>query len=1544
MDPTTIIRSLAAAAKVLWKTLRPLAAEKAAGHAPENVRSVDASLFEDAIGRLVGGKPGNSLISQLANKLAHKLITPEHLDTQNVVDWLNDPSVIADLKRATDSKVLGAVIPKDVSTRLEDKYGRIALANAQESRSAVSAVVSMLAEAVNSRVDDKGTGAIVVSSHHALSAQIQLLQDRTDNPPSLTQQKAEEIISLSLEANEAWLSRAFGDRRTARSAFGQALSPGDETVSRTVERRDLRDALTQNAYGTPDGSVTALLGADGNGKSWIFAQAWLHQSKRPLTVVVVPDDINGHPSREYCLDLLISKILIQTEQTPSHKSKDLWHEIWEQWQSPTLTAPRLIVFLDGINQRASVSWIRFIDQMSEVLAQVGGKLVLSCRRGFYRDFLENKLLSNVVQIDVPEWTDSELNDLLSERGTSIAALDPQVVKSLRNPRIFGVAAALFSSEEISAFGELSISRLLFEHIRSGSAAEGTKKSDSQFKADIREHARRIVERLSHQRQNEDFNEFDMPTLFRAEGADHTISENVITSAGRFFEVLEEDPNKYFLKDEGLPLALGLALVTTAREALRKHKSVDDALYDILEPIAALDRTSEILMGAILAAVLEDSPVEIVSPLVRCFVILQNIDSLYYPEFRSFFARNPSAFLTALENSSLSRDAVSNLSWLTSAADDLRGDESFEAALSTSVHRWLSMYSLAAERKVYYPNTRDYDAEREKKRAEREQELSEIVLALSHTERDLLDGMTRVDHGDYSALSLLAFHALARRPLAPYAVSLRNWCFSNSLNGGHNSYREVFDDLLHFNVCDWAATKNALRESAKPLRDVDVSAIGQWALVRTLRVSGNSKEALEAETIIEQLTKDTESFPGWRLIENYCASDPCDPNSEKPDNIETTAVDYKTIDPAQLSLGRGNSNENHFFAQARPGLARFCPDAAMEVMQALADEAVTRPQDDFRLAVYLLESHSLALDDAIATPYVAKASDIAQAALEAGEDVMNEAWVMAQHALLIAFAHMTGEEQLAALQSHPADKTILREVCHLFLPVETATLEQAFDRAMLDENQVTQFRLLCFAEHSGSTLSTRTKTIIITLLNSGHRHVRLSAMSLIQSTEDPLLLETMVNSEWSVTTIDRKAAAIEIFYGSLALVKAAEQHLISIHSCLERIGLCAYESFVQRLGPDAARAISDSLNEAILKVARFQVSQNLPHIEQNIGGRHWPEVIEVSQKVLQQEDFSDRLKHLADTSEAWYLRQKQNQDAFDRFEQELVLAGADLMIQPITIGLISAIDKVAPALVDSWCTHFLTLDGGSFNNVHNIAALVAETVAQRNVPAAVALFERLKSGSPEIHVTLGRVKTELEAVCIWRSAHSGEIQTMCFTRLDSIDNDYELSMEILAALQAKRDDLLRAYVVDRRQREEPAHRARATMVAGLCADEDWAIETIDLLKDEHGFLRQAYNSAKYAMDRHQWSRHWASHMQAASDPRELWRYTVLLSKIVDGRFYSMDPYGQVPSPLVKRFGVSFDRPIRNRIHRWKSKRETKLFGASAPSKAFITDEREGVPTT
>lgn len=630
---------------------------------------------------------------------------------------------------------------------------------------------------------------------------------------------------------------------------------------------------------------------------------------------------------------------------------------------------------------------------------------------------------------------------------------------------------------------------------------------------------------------------------------------------------------------------------------------------------------------------------------------------------------------------------------------------------------------------------------------------------------------------------------------------------------------------------------------------------------------------------------------------------------------------------------GHTHDDSFFTNAQPGLARFRSDVAVEVLRAFADQAVTRAQPEFRQAVFLLAHHTVALDDRVAALYVEKAHEIANAVLDAGQDKNNEAWVQAQYALSVAFPHMAGDAQFDALVTHPKG-TILMALCYLFQPVETNRLARGLNKALQECNTDAQFRILCFAEYSQTPLTARTKELVLGLLVSQERLVRLSALSLIRATADPVLLTGLVKSGWSAALLDSVSDKMEIFHGSQALVLAAEQGMITLEACLARIALSAYENLAERLGADAAMEIAGRLTMAIHRAAEFQITTSLPEIEQSFDGYDWPVVLHISEKQADNETLQAQFHRFSETGDAWYERQKRSQEATVQFERDLTKAGAQIIIQSVTVGLIANIDEVTPALVDSWYAFFLKLDNKSLNNVHNIAYVVAEVISKRDALAALTLFKMLRTTSPHVRVTFSQSKIDLDAVTAWEAADCVEMNALRFSRLDRIGNDHDLAMEVLAAIWANRLDVLQDYVIDRRKRPEPAHRARAVMVAGLSPDEDWAVETIEMLSNERGFLQTAYRSAKYAMERHQWSRHWAAQMRTATNPVDLWRYAVLLSKIVDGRFMASEVEGSTLNPLIKRFGTTLNAPIRNRIRKWKDKRSTKLFGMNVPNEVFL----------
>jgi hypothetical protein len=1324
--------------------------------------------------------------------------------------------------------------------------------------------------------------------------------------------------AYAASANEEWLRDAFQDAKRANQVFGQALAPGDTATTGVLDRKVIRERYSNALFAPPNNAIVALLGVDGSGKSWLFAQTWLASREKVLTLVLVPHDFADISTSEAIEDLLISKCIVQTGETITEIAKARWRRYFKRWERlPKRASPTLLVFVDGINERNSLPWGRILETLNGVLGDRHGKLTISCRAVFFRDRLEMRLASAVDVVNVPEWSEAELGQLLSARGIEAKNLAPAVAQFLRNPRIFAIASRLLDTRQIEQIEELSVSRLLFEHLWSTDHGVAVS-SRAEFVHHVREHANVILRRLREQKVD------DLTVFGVSEGQFDAVS------AGRFFVPLESDPMLYRLIEDGLPLALGLSLLSAVQKAERNNTDLDEELSRILDPVAALDKTSDILLASIVAAVLDArASDEAAAALIRAFVGLQNADDARYPEFRALARRRSVPFLMALELAALRQRMAPNLSWLTEVAFEIRNEPSCASAVDEHLHRWLSFFTDSPMRRIvrHGLTAEQQAAEIEKNRTE----IAGRLAVLSSAERKILDELVPEERGDYAQLSSIAFHLLAGKPLAPFARSLRNWKFADGINSGFTPYAGL-TDLLLFNRVDWIEARRALLRELDDLKGADVSDTGRWTRSGLLYATGALDDAKEAAVLVKELTKDRPRFPGWRLIETFCTTDPCDPASVRPSNIDETARKYPAIDFRSIHSARGGGPEQHFFDDAMTGLARFQPDAATSALRKLADEILTRDEPGFRYGAFFLGDHTAALDDDTARKFVPKAAAVAAQALSTG-DKHHQIWAGAQYALLIAFPHMSGDEQLEVLVSHPKDDNLIVELGDAMRPADKDRFRTEFQKAINNSEPWIQFRLLAFARWSALDLDNLTKALIGGLVVSPSHIVRVCALGLIAQLQDVELLHSVVASGWTASTLTHKEHSFEIWYGSRILVQAAARGLLSDEECLKRIALSAYPAFVDARGPQGAVLVAVRLDEAIERASRYRTNLNLPEIEEKAALPDRPVGYYFRDKPNPRESQLDTVKRLSENSESFLNRQERNRAAFDTFIHELTRDGAELLIESVTDNLITAIAAIDSPLVEKWHRLFMAMEVRTLSKMHNIAILVAEVMSRQDAAAGAALFERLAHAAPIVQVTFGQTGVDFYAAALWNAADAAAIQTLRFRRLDQAPNDDAIATEVLAALRAEKEHLLRDYVEDRLVRPEPSYVARAITVAGFSNCPDWAVRTVSQFEGAEGFLRDAYRAAKYAMDRYRWSIHWAELVENATAPTELWRYAVILSKIVDGRFYLRS---SVPSPNSRqaRYANGLEGLVRARVKKWRDKREKKLFGMDAPHATYL----------
>ena len=121
----------------------------------------------------------------------------------------------------------------------------------------------------------------------------------------------------------------------------------------------------------------------------------------------------------------------------------------------------------------------------------------------------------------------------------------EVFETLKNPRILSIAVNLLDAREIENIDQLTVERLLFEHLRTSNLTGSTNLSAAEFAKVMSELAAEYISRL------EAGNEDDL-TLFDIR--DHRRLEEV--SSGRFFEPVGEDPDRYEIVDEAFVSCTG----------------------------------------------------------------------------------------------------------------------------------------------------------------------------------------------------------------------------------------------------------------------------------------------------------------------------------------------------------------------------------------------------------------------------------------------------------------------------------------------------------------------------------------------------------------------------------------------------------------------------------------------------------------------------------------------------------------------------------------------------------------------------------------------------------------------------------------------------------------------------------------------------------------------------------------------------------------------------------------------------------------------------
>ncbi len=1334
-------------------------------------------------------------------------------------------------------------------------------------------------------------------------------------------------LGLVKAANNKWLRSMFADRKKSHIEFGQSLAPLAGEDSYPLQNRPQVKDLASAFSGPSSNDFHAVLGEEGAGKSWLTVQAWLQSHPQCLLVVSTADQFTDDVHNDI-EGFLIRKIARQIGAADTEAFRTRWRRRFRGWrENPGPENVRMALFIDGLNQAPNISWRRRLDPLANTLRELGGQLIITTRTGHFAQF-RHSLANNPKRVVVPDWSSEELRAVLVDRGVNADALSADVFATLRNPRILSMALELLDAREIEQIEEFSVGRLLFEHMRRSDHGNAVAVPAREFARALRAIAGSFMERLKGE-DHDDLKLFDAATDTKL----------AAIASSRYFVQDAGDPDLYSIRDEGLNLALGLWLVSVLEKEERQGRDPGVKLVEVVSPIVALDQAAEMVASAVHTSCLSETcPTSVRAALIEHFVGLQNLPDNGFDAFAALSRKAPDAFVLAAERIALTAAHVPSGEWVGEALVRWREDPAVAAALKKKIPEWLSLYSLAPERMMFRQAGRDTDEQVQEERTRREGEIQKHLDALTDMERGKMEQLTDATEPQFADLHRLAFQLLAGWPLAEFAPALVNWSFSDALASSIHAPHKEFEHLIRFNRIDWAQTRKALHDSAGWLEaDKDRSSVGSWTLVHVLRSTGASDDASRAEDLADWLTRDRERYRGWRRVEDYCASDPCDPNSSKPANIEVTAAKFVEIATSELSTQLGKTIEDHFLTDALPGIARFRPDAGISLLRRLGQDVLTREALARRQGVLTLLPHSAALGENIAREFLVagQSSESRLRSDEAGRD----AWLTAQYSLWIAMPYLTGDEQLDAIAGSKGNLLLL-QMMETLRPASPACAQFWLEAASDSNDTDLQTRVLGTLHHARTELLQESYRLVGSFVGSQEHLVHTQALGIISRGTDERELSKFVDSGWTARAISLRKNSFEVWYGSRALLAAASAGLISAREAMDRLRLSHIGFAATELGPDGARLASDLIDGALAHVLAYKGSSDLPEIESSgsTALTRRPPMVSLDERIEEPKSPREALDRFNESPAEYSARQKRAGKAYERFVKDIEAADADLAVEDLTRTGVAAIAAAAPDKAAQWSQRLMDAADKPFSSLYHFAHQLAHALAPIDSKAAEAIFRRLQSARPTINRVVGPAKVPSELLSLWSLAEHPPLRDLAFERLDDAGTDAEIAELVLAAEMTGQGDLLNEYVSARRAAGEPAMICRALMVCGYAGESADRAAILSRYEGTRGFIGTAAGAAKEAYERNVWAQHWYKAMQGAPSEVEFWRCSVLLAKIVDGRFSLWEHPSPSATEVFSRFQPTIEANIERRIGKWKDKRKKTLFAGTVPGNNYLMPTR------
>ena len=487
------------------------------------------------------------------------------------------------------------------------------------------------------------------------------------------------------------LNRIWDSPRASKAKLGQNAAGGAQ--EKKVKRSEVHEAL--NAWWKDparNDAPAAVVGLDGVGKTWATLE-WLVDSQDDQPIVLITPSSAVATGTNSITEIGVKELLAQRlyEMTEVRDPDHWFRRLNYLLKRPVDEGPVLTVFLDGLNQKPSVEWVRLLQVLQDETFENRVRVIFSTRNFHFDDRLSalRSLIVPSKRVDVGNFDKNpggELDRMLEFEGLRQTDLHDDVIEWACVPRFFNIVVRL--REKLGDSGQITKHRILWEYGRDtlGERSENSF-SPNEFEDWLRKIAREHRDNIRRK--------YSVQTLEETVDRRGLYIDEVYARLSDIIDgpfATRDDSGELVLNPAIVVHALGVALLDHFRPATSpSFEALQAELTEWLDPIAGFDERADILRAAVSILVAQERATEPPVPgvLVTAWLQSQNIPEEHLQELAALAPNFPNALLDAVEHSGRLYQDAARLQ----AVDALRAIERTDSAALTKIvsraRRWLS---------------------------------------------------------------------------------------------------------------------------------------------------------------------------------------------------------------------------------------------------------------------------------------------------------------------------------------------------------------------------------------------------------------------------------------------------------------------------------------------------------------------------------------------------------------------------------------------------------------------------------------------------------------------------------------------------------------------------------------------------------------------------------------------------------------------------------------------------------------------------------------